>query len=116
MGEDWVRPVVHFQIEALDVARQSEFYRRMFDWDGGEDGLRPFAPGIGGPAAGVGGHIRAAAEPGISLWVQVRDIQASAELAGKLGGRVKRPPVLSGGVTMAFIEDPEGNGIGLIQQ
>jgi hypothetical protein len=28
----------------------------------------------------------------------------------------KRTPVLNGGVTVAFIEDPEGNGIVLVQQ
>ena len=50
------------------------------------------------------------------MWVQVRDIDASVELAVELGATLKRAPALIGGVTMAQIEDPEGNPIRLIQQ
>jgi len=116
MGSDWARPVVHFQITARDLPKQAEFYRRLFQWESGEDGLTSFASGLGGPEPGPGGNFRAGAESGIQLFIQVRDIEATTQLAAELGGRVKRAPVLTGGVTYAFIEDPEGNGLALVQQ
>jgi len=116
VGEDWARPVVHFQIVARDLEKQAEFYGRMFNWDAGVDGLRPFGFGLGGPEPGPGGHFRPGDQSHVVLYVQVRDIHASLELAAELGGKVIAEPVLKRGVTGAFIEDPEGNSIGLIQQ
>ena len=117
MAEDWARPVVHFQIVARDAPAQAAFYRAMFNWDSGDNGRGAFAAGLGGPEPGPGGHFRQGERPAVVLFVQVGDIYASTRLAVELGGKVTAEPFGSdAGVTRAFIEDPEGNAIGLIQQ
>ena len=117
MAADWARPVVHWEIVARDSQLQAAFYGRLFNWDVGEGDIRFVAPGLGGPEPGPAGHIRAGARPGVVLYVQVRDIRASLALAAELGGKVETQPFdLPGGPTMAFIEDPEGNPLTLVQQ
>jgi predicted enzyme related to lactoylglutathione lyase len=47
----------------------------------------------------------------------VRDLAASLTLARELGAAVTVEPVdLPDGPTVAFITDPEGNPVGLVQQ
>ena len=56
-------------------------------------------------------------QPSFVLYVQVADIGASTALASELGGRVTAEPFdLPAGPTIAFVEDPEGNRLGLVQQ
>jgi predicted enzyme related to lactoylglutathione lyase len=47
----------------------------------------------------------------------VRDLGDSVRLAAELGGRVVMEPFdVPGGPTIAFIEDPEGVPVALVQQ
>jgi predicted enzyme related to lactoylglutathione lyase len=109
--------VVHWEIVARDPDAQSEFYRKLFNWDIGEGPIMPIAPGLGGPEPGPAGHIRGGGASGVVLYVQVRDIRASLALAAALGGLVSGEPFdVPGGPTIAFLEDPEGNPLTLVQQ
>ena len=117
MAGDWARPVVHWELVALDPVAQAEFYRRLFNWDVGEGDIRFVAAGLGGPEPGPGGHILAGDRPGVVLYVQVRDIHASAALVEELGGRMTAPPFdLPGGPTLCYVTDPEDNRLVLVQQ
>lgn len=117
MTSDWARPVVHWELVARDSERQAAFYGQLFNWEMGAGDIKFITPGLGGPEPGPGGHIREGSEPGVTLYVQVRDIRASLSLAAELGATVKSEPFdLPGGPTMAFIEDPEGNPLTLVQQ
>ncbi len=114
---DWARPVVHWELVAIDPAAQADFYRALFGWDVGEGDIRAIPPGLGGPEPGPAGHIRAGSKPGVVLYVQVRDIRASLVRAVELGGRATSEPFdIPGGPTLASIEDPEGNLLTLVQQ
>lgn len=114
---DWARPVVHWEIVARDPEKQAAFYREMFNWEVGSGPIMSVAPGLGGPEPGPAGHIRAGDQPAVSIYVQVRDLSASLEKASRLGARVAAEPFdIPGGPTLAFIEDPEGNALGLVQQ
>ncbi len=114
---DWARPLVHFEIVAADPQRQADFYRQLFNWEIGVGPFMQIAPGIGGPEPGPGGHVRQGEGPGIVLYIQVRDLPASLELALQLGGQVVMEPLdLPSGPTVAAITDPEGNTVGLVQQ
>lgn len=117
MGQDWARPVVHFEIEALDAERQRAFYQAMFQWEIGDGPIMSFPAGIGGPEPGPAGHLRQGARSGVTLYVQVRDLAASAARAVELGGSIvfERFDV-PGGPTLAAITDPEGNPLMLVQQ
>ena len=114
---DWARPVVHWAITARDPQKQRAFYAELFNWTIEPDGLMSIAAGIGGPEPGPAGHIQQGATPGISLYVQVRDIGASLVKLVELGGTKLSDPIdVEGGPTIAFAQDPEGNGLTLVQQ
>jgi predicted enzyme related to lactoylglutathione lyase len=114
---DWARPVVHWEIVALDPQAQADFYRELFNWDIGGGDLKVIPAGLGGPEPGPGGHIRGGERPVVALYIQVRDLRRSVQRAAELGAKVTAEPFdVPGGPTIAFIEDPEGNPVGLVQQ
>jgi len=117
MSGDWARPVVHFEIEALDADRQRAFYAELFNWDIGEGPIMAIPAGLGGPEPGPAGHVRQGDRSGVALYVQVRDIAASLEKAARLGATIIAEPFdVPGGPTLAPIADPEGNPVMLVQQ
>jgi predicted enzyme related to lactoylglutathione lyase len=117
VGEDWARPVVHWEIVARDPERQAAFYRQLFNWEIGDGPLAMIPAGIGGPEPGPAGHIRQGDGAAVVLYVQVRDLSASLVRARHLGGTVMSEPFdVPGGPTLAAVEDPEGNSLMLVQQ
>ena len=117
MGDDWARPVVHWEIEARDPDRQRAFYRELFNWSIGDGPIMNIGAGLGGPEPGPAGHIRQSDRAGVNLYVQVRDLRASMAKAAELGGTVVSEPFdVPGGPTLAAITDPEGNPVMLVQQ
>jgi len=117
MGEDWARPVVHWEIVARHPGRQAAFYRQLFNWEIGDGPLSMIPAGVGGPEPGPAGHIRQGDGAAVVLYVQVRDLSASLTRAQHLGGKVMSEPFdVPGGPTLAAVEDPEGNSLMLVQQ
>ena len=117
---DWPRPVVRFLIQAQDLEKQRAFYAAMFDWDI----TAPFegAPfldipeGKGPPPDGVGGTMIQDDKSNVTIYLQVADLPASLKQADELGGKAIMQPVdVPDGPTIAQIEDPEGNVLGLVQ-
>jgi predicted enzyme related to lactoylglutathione lyase len=114
---DWARPVVHWEIVARDPDAQARFYQSLFHWDVGEGPIMNIAAGLGSPEPGPAGHIRQGDTPAVSLYVQVKDLRQSLSDAESLGGTVVVEPFdIPGGPTIAAIQDPEGNGLFLVQQ
>jgi predicted enzyme related to lactoylglutathione lyase len=114
---DWARPVVHWEITAIDAEAQRAFYAGLFNWVIGEGPIMNIAAGLGGPEPGPGGHIRQSDHAGVTLYVQVGDLRATLDRAVALGGAHVMDPIdLPNGPTLAAIEDPEGNAITLVQQ
>jgi predicted enzyme related to lactoylglutathione lyase len=113
------RPVVAFQIRGRDAAKLAAFYRELFGWKMSTDnpiGIISVEPGIGGPEMGVGGFILPG-DPATVLFVQVASLGESLAKAVELGGkRIMEPFDVPNGPTVAQIEDPEGNSVGLVQQ
>jgi uncharacterized protein len=117
MSQDWARPVVHWEIAARDPEAQRAFYAAMFNWSIGDGAIMDIPAGLGGPEPGPAGHLRRSDTPGVQLYVQVRDIHASVAQAAELGATVKQEPFdVPGGPTIAWIVDPEGNPLTLVQQ
>jgi uncharacterized protein len=115
---DWARPVVHWEIEARDPQQIRAFYSALFNWDIDPDGVILDIPaGIGGPEPGPAGHIRQSNRSGVTLYVQVRDLDETLAKAKELGGTVALERLqVPGGATLAAIVDPEGNPVTLVQQ
>jgi predicted enzyme related to lactoylglutathione lyase len=109
--------VVHWEIEARDPERQRAFYRDLFNWEIGDGPIMQISPGLGGPEPGPGGHLRGSDRSGVTLYVQVRDLQAALQHASELGGTILTEAFdVPGGPTLAGISDPEGNPVMLVQQ
>jgi predicted enzyme related to lactoylglutathione lyase len=107
------RPVVHFEIGCRDSAKTQEFYRQLFDWK-----IALFGPAamIEPETGGVGGHISALGhEPHnyTIFYVDVEDVAAALKKAESLGGKTLVPPVDIPAGTFAWMQDPEGNTVGL---
>jgi predicted enzyme related to lactoylglutathione lyase len=117
MTDDWARPVVAWELVARDPAALREFYGQLFNWQISDGPIMRVPAGIGGPEPGPIGTLRQGDHPGVTLYIQVRDLRASLTKAAELGGRVLREPFdVPTGQTLAAILDPEGNRVMLVQQ
>ncbi|MGH9766840.1 MAG: VOC family protein [Blastocatellia bacterium] len=110
------RPVIHFEIGCRDSAATQAFYRDLFDWQITQAG--PAAVINTGGGTGINGHITALGhEPHnyVTVYVQVDDLQTYLDKAKAMGGKVLVPPVPIPTGKFAWLADPEGNLIGLLQ-
>jgi predicted enzyme related to lactoylglutathione lyase len=109
--------VVHWELQARDADKMAAFYSRMFNWEIGEGAIRNVGAGIGAPEP-ITGHIRQADHSGPVLYIQVLSLEATLAKCRELGGNVVREPFDPGGrpPTLAWIDDPEGNRVVLVQQ
>jgi uncharacterized protein len=107
------RPVVHFEIGCRDTQKTQEFYKKMFDWK-----IEMFGPAamIAAESNGIAGHITSLGhEPHhyTTFYVDVEDVAASLKQAEALGGKTLVPPMDIPTGTFAWMQDPEGNAVGL---
>lgn len=107
------RPVVHFEIGCRDSRKTKEFYSKLFDWKITSAGP---AEMIAPEPSGVGGHITALGHEPYRytiFYVDVEDIAECLKKAESLGGKTLVPPVEIPTGIFAWMQDPEGNTIGL---
>ena len=107
------RPVVHFEIGCRNLQKTQDFYTQMFDWK-----MQPMGPAamIAGETGGIAGHMSALGhEPHhyTIFYVEVDDVGAYLKKAEALGGKTIVPPVKIPTGTFAWMQDPEGNTVGL---
>ncbi|HLK58371.1 MAG TPA: VOC family protein [Chthonomonadaceae bacterium] len=109
-------PVVHFEIGCKESAKTKAFYSQLFDWKIDQQG--PAGMIDTGSKEGIQGHITSLGhepEHYVTLYVQVSDIKAYLDKAEKLGGKTLIPPVVIPTGQFAWISDPDGNIVGLLQ-
>jgi hypothetical protein len=107
-------PIVHFEIGCGDSKKAQQFYSKLFDWKISEQG--PAAMIDTAPGNGVTGHITELGhEPHhyTIFYVQVDDVQAYLDKAAGLGAKTLVPPVQIPSGTFAWMQDPDGNTVGL---
>jgi uncharacterized protein len=107
------RPVVHFEIGCRNSEKTQEFYSQLFDWK-----IQAMGPAamIAPETGGIAGHITTLGhEPHryTIFYVDVEDVAAALKKAESLGGKTLVPPVEIPIGTFAWMQDPEGNTIGL---
>lgn len=108
------RPVVHFEIGCRDSQKSQDFYSKLFDWK--ITAMGPAAAMIAPEAGGVAGHITALGHEPFHytiFYVDVDDVAAYLKKAESLGGKTLVPAIDIPTGTFAWIQDPEGNTIGL---
>ncbi|MDQ2741344.1 MAG: VOC family protein [Chloroflexota bacterium] len=113
-------PVVHFEIRSSDAQCQAAFYSELFGWElgGADEDLMNYRMIDTKAEAGIGGGMvpaQGGLTPGITVYVQVDDLQAALDRAQSLGASAALPPTkLPGPGSFAVVSDPEGNQLGLI--
>jgi len=111
-GDAMAHPVVHFEIGCRDSKKTQEFYGSLFGWKIAEAGPAAMIDTGGG----ITGHITALGhEPQhyTIFYVEVEDVQAYLDKATRLGGKILVPPAEIPTGTFAWMQDPEGNTVGL---
>jgi predicted enzyme related to lactoylglutathione lyase len=107
------RPIVHFEIGCRNSEAAQKFYKDMFEWE-----ITPAGPAamIAPAGGGIGGHISSLGhEPHnyTIFYVGVDDVAGYLEKANALGGKTLVGPITIPTGTFAWMQDPEGNTIGL---
>lgn len=109
-------PVNFFEVTGRDGARLRRFYGDLFGWqfrDSGDPTYGLVRPHAGGIAGGIGNSWDGGAGSAL-FYVEVDDIAGARERAESLGGRRMGQPInVTGGLTIAFIADPEDHIVGL---
>jgi len=109
-------PVVYFEIGCRDRPSCTAFYAGLFDWSVQRDAHSDRVST--GVERGIDGHIASLGhEPHnyTIFYVAVDDLDAAITRAEQLGGsRLVGPVSISDG-RFAWIADPEGNTVGLLQ-
>ena len=119
-------PVVHFEIMGKDGLKLQTFYAELFGWKIqnmaemgnyglSETGANGDKKGKGSIDGGVGGT-----QPGapncVTVYIQVKDIDALLKKISGMGGKTVMPrTVIPNVVTFAQFTDPEGNVVGLVE-
>ena len=105
-------PVVHFEIGCRQSQKTQEYYAKLFGWKIQQAG--PAAMIDTGGA--VTGHITELGHKPFHytiFYVEVDDVQAYLDKATALGGKMLVPPIDIPTGKFAWMQDPEGNTVGL---
>ena len=111
------QPVVHFEIGCRDNAKTRDFYSKLFDWQIHAEGAVASTIQTGG-GKGIDGHITTLGhEPQhyVTVYVEVEDIKSYLDKATALGGKTVVPAIKIPTGHFAWLSDPDGNIIGLLQ-
>lgn len=109
--------VVHFEIGCHDAKAESAFYRELFGWTVKEE--ETSATIDTGEPGGITGHINSVErEPAnyTIFYVAVDDIEDAVLKAEALGGKALLPILPFPVGRFTWIQDIEGNTVGLIQE
>ena len=110
------QPVMHFEIGCEDKSKTSDFYSALFNWKIDKTG--PAGTIDTGSKKGIQGHITSLGhEPKhyVTVYIEVDDIKAYLDKATALGGKTIVPAIPIPTGHFAWISDPDGNIIGLLQ-
>ena len=111
------KTVVHFEIGCSDIAKTSEFYKAVFDWNLKQQGNSVIIDtGIEGALTG---HINKLGpnEPQkyVTIYIETDSLRSDLKAIKYNGGKILVNPIkLPDGREFAWFEDVAGNTIGLI--
>lgn len=110
--------ICYVEIPCTDIARSSDFYKRVFGWHIRQrgDGQLAFDDTTGTVSGTwVKGRPPASA-PGLLIYVMVDSVAAAVDLVVANGGEIVQPIGVDAPEITARFRDPGGNVIGLYQQ
>jgi len=109
--------ICYIEMPATDIARSSEFYRRVFGWNirTRGDGSIAFDDGVG-EVSGTWVLGRPPADkPGLMVYIMVDNVAATCDAVIGAGGQIVQPIGADAPEITARFHDPGGNVIGLYQ-
>jgi predicted enzyme related to lactoylglutathione lyase len=109
--------ICYVEMPATDVQRSAEFYRKVFGWKIRQrgDGSTAFDDGVG-QVSGTWVMGRAAATPGMLIYIMVDSVEATIEAVTANGGEIVQPIGAAAPEITARFRDPGGNVVGLYQE
>lgn len=110
--------ICYIEIPAVDVARSADFYAKAFDWQIRQrgDGHTAFDDTTGEVSGTWVVGRKAAADPGLLLYVMVDNVAATVDAIIAPGGELVQPIGVDAPEVTARFRDPAGNVIGLYQE
>lgn len=110
--------ICYIEMPATDIARSSEFYKRVFGWNlrTRGDGAIAFDDGVG-QVSGTWVTGRPPTEkPGLLVYIMVDSVAKSVDAVAAAGGEIVQPIGADAPEITARFRDPGGNVVGLYQQ
>lgn len=110
--------ICYIEMPARDVARSSEFYRRVFGWNVRTrgDGSTAFDDTTGQVSGAWRLGRPPASEPGLLIYIMVDSVAAAVDAVVANGGQIVQPIGGDAPEITARFRDPAGNVIGLYQE
>ena len=113
-------PVVFWELASHDMEKSVEFFREVFDWQiEFNDDLGFYYVPASSPAESIDGAVftlKQAKLPFLTIYIQVEDIDAKAELIKEKGGLiVEEPNDISPRSRICLFNDPSGVTFAMIQ-
>ena len=110
--------ICYIEMPATDIARSSEFYRKVFGWTTRTrgDGSLAFDDGVGEVSGTWIRGRRPASEPGLLVYIMVDDAAATVATIVANGGEIVQPIGADAPEITARFRDPGGNVVGLYQE
>ncbi|MGH7495366.1 MAG: VOC family protein [bacterium] len=110
--------VCYIEIPAIDVDRSAVFYNAVFGWQIRQrsDGHLAFDDTVNEVSGTWVAGRKAAAEPGLLIYIMVDSVAATIDAVNANGGKIVQPTGMDAPEITARFSDPAGNVIGLYQQ
>jgi predicted enzyme related to lactoylglutathione lyase len=110
--------IVYLEIPTADVARSSNFYKAVFGWPikRREDGATAFDDGVGEVSGTWVTGRPTSPDPGLLVYIMVRNVGETLETVVKNGGRVILPMGEEIEQLIGRFADPDGNVLGLAEE
>jgi len=110
--------ICYIEIPAIDIARSSEFYGRVFGWKIRRrvDGRLAFDDGVGEVSGTWVPGRPPAAEPGLLIYIMVASVAATIDAIVADGCEIVQPIGADAPEITARFRDPAGNVLGIYQE
>jgi predicted enzyme related to lactoylglutathione lyase len=110
--------ICYVEIPALDIARSSDFYDKVFNWSLKKrgDGSTAFDDTTGQVSGTWVLGRPVSSEPGLLLYIMVDDMAVTLQAVTEHGGEVVQTVDATAPEFIAKFRDPAGNVIGLYQE
>ena len=110
--------ICYIEMPATDIARSSEFYRRVFGWNIRKrgDGATAFDDATGQVSGSWVLGRPPLSTPGLMVYIMVDSVEATVAAITAAGGEIVQPIGADAPEITARFRDPGGNVIGLYQE